>query len=399
MKTSIFTSIPNMLVVGLLALAMSACTLGDVSDELNNNELTAEEMEEASQIIGQSLSDDNDGVFSSLNDALSNVSSDGFTTSAFQKGNSNDHDYSGRGDENNYQYHYDPETGTHTISFERSVTEENFRKNMSALLTYVFTDINGEYISRPRAERERIESIDFTSDKSGNMQNRHRNGEFSRADTFSIDGVSDATAILAIDGKHYGNGTFHGVRGNGNTFQRTYSNKIDFLDIQINKGVVAENGSLDEGVTGTLSYELNMYKNNNGDESTKTVSGTIQMNGDGTALLRFKNVAKMFRIHLQSGIVTDDDAEIEANVIGIDVENNTVSLENDILVIITERTEVEFDDGLNSLQDVQRAIAAGLTVQAEVEGYRNPDNKREFIADEIEFEMGDDDNDDEEDDD
>jgi hypothetical protein len=103
-------------------LIFSACSLGDVSSELNNNELTPEELAAASQIMGEALSDDNDGVFSSLNDALATVSSDGFSSgnTAF-KSDDDDDDYSGRGHERNFNYEYDPATGTHTLSFVRSV--------------------------------------------------------------------------------------------------------------------------------------------------------------------------------------------------------------------------------------------------------------------------------------
>lgn len=415
MKTSIFTSLKFSRILALLFMAgiLSACTLGDISDDLNSSELSPEEIEEASQIMGQTLSDDNDGVFASLNDALTNISSDEFgSASRFKNddhgrghGNNGNNDRSGRGNENNYEYEYDPETGIHTISFDRSVDNENFKKSVSALMTYLFTSIDGEFIANPKENHERIENIDFTSSKTGTMQNRFRKSEFSRADTFAITGASDATNILTIDGKHYGNGVFQGVRGNGDTFEKTYVNEINFLDIQIDKTLTQQNGSLEEGVTGVLTYEMTLYKNNNGEEDTKTITGTIEMNGDGTALLRFEKITKLFRVHLGSGFVTDEEAELEANVLSVDIENKTVTLENDILVVITERTEVKGDDGLESLEDVARVLEAGYRVEAEVEGYRNPQQRKEFIADKIEFEAEgydddeEDDNDDEEDED
>jgi len=123
------------------------------------------------------------------------------------------------------------------------------------------------------------------------------------------------------------------------------------------------------------------------------------MDGDGTALLRFQNLNKIFRVNLSSGIVTDDEDELEAAVSSVDIENNTVTLSNDIIVIISSRTEVEGDDGLESLEDVETALQNGLSIMAEVEGYTNPQNPLEFIADEIEFELEDDDDNDEDDDD
>lgn len=405
MKTQLHTFVKKSSYIILPVLLLSACTLGDISDEINN-ELTPEEIEAASQIMGQALSDDNDGIFASLNDALATVSDDGFGTSTAKLkseedgDDDDDDDYSGRGGESNYQYEYDPVTGTHTLSFDRQVNTQNFQKNISAILTYIFTDIDGEFIAQPRVNRESIENIAFTASKTGDIQNRFRSSEFSRADTFAIGGLSSATSLLTLDGFHYGNGSFSGVRPNGNTFERSYVNEISFLDIQINKDTVAYYGSLEQGVTGTLSYEMSIFRNNNGNESTKTVSGTIVMDGDGTALLRFQNLNRLFRVNLKSGIVTDDDDELEQAVSAVDIDNQTVTLANDVLVIITDRTEVEGDDGLESLEEVATALEGGLTVYAEVEGYTNPQDQLEFIADEIEFEFeGDDDSDDDDDDD
>lgn len=403
MKTQLqkFTTLSSAIILSIFML--SACTLGDVSDEISNTELTPEEIDAASQIMGQALSDDNDGIFASLNDALATVSDEGFGTGTAKLkdgDDDDDDDYSGRGGESNYQYEYDPQTGTHTLSFDRQVSTPNFQKNLSAVLTYIFTDIDGGFIAQPRVNKESIENISFTAYKTGDIENRFRSSEFSRADTFAIGGLSSATSVLTLDGFHYGNGSFNGVRPNGDIFERSYVNEISFLDIEINKDTVAYYGSLQQGVTGTLSYEMNIFRSNNGNESTKTVSGTIVMDGDGTALLRFQNLNKLFRVNLKTGFVSDDDDDLEETVASVDVDNRTVTLSNNVLVIITERTEVEGDEGIESLEEVASALENGLTVYAEVEGYKNPQNQMEFIADEIEFEFEegeDDDSDDEED--
>ncbi|MDZ7807310.1 MAG: hypothetical protein U5K71_09350 [Gracilimonas sp.] len=383
------------------ALIFSACSLGDVSSDINNNELTPEELEAASQIMGQALSDDNDGIFSSLNDALATVSSDGFSSgnNALKDDDDDDDEYSGRGNERNFSYEYDPATGTHTLSFERSVVKPNFEKNMSALLTYVFTDNDDQFIAMPRVNRERIENIEFTANRTGDMTSNFRSSDFNRSDTLAITGISSATSVLTLNGKHNGNGSITGVRKNGDTFERSFVNEINLLDIQINKDTVAYYGSLEQGVTGTLTYEMSLYKNTNGDESTKTVSGTIEMDGDGTALLRFENFPKLFKVNLKTGFVTDDEDEMEAIVSEVDTVERTVLLSNDILVIITGRTEVEGDEGIETLEEVAAALAAGTTVYADVEGYLSPQDDTRFIADEIEFEYEDDDDGEDSDDD
>lgn len=378
------------------AILFSACTLGDFSDD----EFSPEEIEAASQIMGQAISDDTDGIFASLNDALSNISDSGFISSpAKLKVEDGDDDYSGRGEEQNYQHDYDPASGTHTISFDRQIDATDFQKNLSALMTYIFTDIDGNFIERPIENEDQIENISFTSSKTGDVTSRFRSSEFSRADTFTIGGVSDATPILTLDGYHYGNGSFNGVHRNGDTFERSFVTEISLLDIEINKDTVAFHGSLEQGVTGTLIYEMSIYRNSNGDESTKTITGTIQMDGDGTALLRLQNVSQLFKVNLSSGIVTSDEDELEDRVSTVDLTNQTLTLSNDITVIISKRTEIEGDDGLETLEDVALALNNGLIVIAEVEGYISPENPLQYIADEIEFEFEDDDNDDDNDDD
>jgi hypothetical protein len=400
---SIINRIPTTF-LPLIALAaiISACSLGEVPDNINQ-ELTAEEIEAATQIMGEALSDDNDGVFSSLDDALATVSTSNTGSDRRDKRDDDEDDdfpgQSGQGGERNYQYDYDPATGTHTIQFDRSVNTQNFQKNVSAVLTYVFTELAGNFISAPRINKDRVENIDFTADKNGFTESRFRSSEFSRADTFSVTGISSATSTLTIDGIHFGNGTVNGVTREGDTFTKSFVNRIEFLDIQIDKDTVKQNGSLTEGVTGTLNYEMTIFNSTNGTGSSKDINGTIELDGDGTALLRFANINRLFRVNLRSGYVTDDDKELESIVTAVDTVNQSVTLRDDIKVVITERTEIEGDDGLENLEQVAVALEAGRAVKAEVEGYRNPNNKSELIAEEIEFEFAGSDDDEEDEDD
>ncbi|MFA5669327.1 MAG: hypothetical protein WC967_08785 [Balneolaceae bacterium] len=399
MNSLLFKTPKFLLLVLVSASIFSACTLSDFSDDINTEQLTNEEIEAASQIMGQALSDDSDGLFSSLNDALANISSENFENKSRSKDVDDDDDddendnYSGRGNERNYQHSYNPVNGMHTVSFDRSIQRPNFQKNLSAVLTYIFKDGEGKFIVAPRINRERIETVDFTSSKTGSTINRFRNSEFSRADTFAIAGLSAASTILSLDGVHYGNGTFHGVTKMGDTFERTYVNNIQFLDIQINKDSVAVNNSLSQGVTGTLTYEMNIFKSNNGNETSKTVNGTIEMTGDGSALLRFAKIERLFKVNLKSGFVSDEEDDFEGTVKAVDIANNTITLSDDLLVILTERTEIDGDDGLETLEEVALALESGKEIIVEIEGYINPENHSEFFADEVEFEFADADDD------
>ncbi|MGF1671347.1 MAG: hypothetical protein ACFCU6_12930, partial [Balneolaceae bacterium] len=73
-------------------------------------------------------------------------------------------------------------------------------------------------------------------------------------------------------------------------------------DVKIDKALVIENGNLEEGVTGFMRYELIKSHTVNGETREKTVSGSIEFEGDGTALLRFDRAGKLFRIALKNGV-------------------------------------------------------------------------------------------------
>jgi hypothetical protein len=384
----------------MLSLFLFAgCSIDGLDD--TGNELTDEEIEITSQIIAESLSNEGEGVFSSLNDAFVIPSESGFRESSTSSGKTissmpgNDtvsNDTSGS--ESNYSYSYDPETGVHSVSFSRSVQRASFSKEASAELAYIFYDAEGEFIDTPRMDNEQIETIDYTADRSGSINTSRKTSSYQRSDQFLADGLSSASNTLQIDGMHEGSGEFEGSRMNGDTIERNYTLTIDFLNVQIDKQLVRENGSLETGVTGMVNYEMVIDRSVNGDSSTKTVNGTIEFNGDGTALLRFRDLVKIFRIKLDDGRVYEDD-EFEGYVESVNVDRSTFSLYNGQVIYITDRTEID-DGDYRSLEEVKAALDQDIRVEAEGEVVRR---NGEYIATEVEFESEDDDDDDDDEDD
>lgn len=381
----------------LLLFIFAGCSLDGINTQ--DEDITEEDLQAASQIIGESLSDETSGVMGSLNDAIASISSDGFERTgslpSFSKSNdeiSDDDDNTGRGNESNFSYSYDPETGTHTLSFNRAVTSPRFSKIVTDTLKYIFTDNQGNFIALPRTNRERVETIDFRGFREGNVETPNRNSFFTRVDTFIIDGVSDASAILNIDGVHNGEGNFEASRDNGDQLQRTYSLEINFLNIEVDKAVVQTNQSVEQGVIGSLTYEIEIEKTVNGSSSTKTIRGNIELNGDGTALLRFRNFQRLFQINLDDGDVRDQDDEFEGRVRSVNLDRNTFILANGRVISITEDTEIEKDGDLLSLEQVAQTLENTPNVRAEGEGFIEGDV---FIATEVEFEIDDDSDDDE----
>jgi len=381
-------ALPLALLAGLL---FSSCTIDSVDS--TTDEISDADLEAAGQIIGESLSDQNDGILTSLNDAIAIPSDGGFdgvASSALAKpatssANDDDEDNSGRGSERNFSYSFDPETGTHTLSFDRSVNRPNFSKSSSATLEYIFLDINGEFIVLPRAQRDRIETIDFSGIRNGSLETPRKKSSFEREDEFLIDGLTDGSPFLSIDGVHRGSGNFEASGSDGQLLERNYTILVDFLNVQIDKSLAELGGDLSKGVTGTLTYEININRTRNGDTETKTIQGTVEFTGDGTALLRFADFSKIFRIKLDDGKVFDDD-EFEGIVRSVDLDESFFTLANGQRVKVTDATEIEGDGDLFSLQEVDRAIQNGFIVEAEGEVERREGSDFLF-ATEVEFEL------------
>lgn len=381
----------NYILLFSITILFAGCSIDGFEGE--SSELTDEELEIATEIIGESLSDQNEGIFSSLNDAFVIPSESGFQEQALTTGgdshllSSMAQDSSGSNqNERNFSYSYDPETGIHSVSFNRILNRPLITKESSAELEYIFYDINGEFIESPRMENERVETVDYSAERTGSITTPRRTSAYQRSDLFVTDGLSATSGTIQIDGLHQGSGQFEATRQNGDSITREYEISVDFLNVQIDKQLMEQTNSLQRGVTGSVAYEMTISRAINGDESTKTVNGTIELNGDGTALLRFRNVLDIFRIKLDDGSVFDDD-EFEGFVRSLNRDNQSFTLFSGQTIFITGQTEVEFEDGLSSFQDIQRSLQNGVRVKAEGSLIRRDDDNSTAAATEVEFEI------------
>ena len=295
-------NISKLTLLGLsLLVTFAACSA--VNNDVET--LSDEDIELATQIIGESVSDDNSGIMSSMYDAVSTVGQDGISYGDNRNKANRDDDNSGRGRESSYSYTYDPDTGTHTLQYDRSVNKNSFSKSISLLNTYVFKSPEGEFIVHPRANADSIESVDFTGNKSGSVNSRRGSSEFARADTFAIAGLHSTSSVVSIDGTHHGEGNASGFTRDSVQISRDFTVDIEFLNVEISKDSVEANGNLEQGVTGTLTYSIILNKTIGDEADTQVIEGTIELAGDGTALLRFKKVAKVVRFSLKDGTTQD----------------------------------------------------------------------------------------------
>lgn len=290
-----------------LAITFSACSSVSNND-VEVDTLSDADVELAAKIVGSSLSDDEDGIVSSMYDAFSNVGETGISYSDDNNKNKpRRNGRSGRGGERSFSHEYDSLTGVHSISYERSVTTDNFSKSLSVSQEIIFTSIDDEFLARPRAEKELIESINFTGTKTGEAESDFRSSNYTKIDTMNVSGIHSTSAILSMDGNHYGAGNVEGELSDSTTGSKVYQIDISYENVAIDKDTVAAYGNLEQGVSGTLTYSILMTETIGGVPEETLVEGTIDLEEDGTALLRFKKLPKVIRFSLRDG--ERDDTE------------------------------------------------------------------------------------------
>ena len=271
-----------------------------------DQELTDQDIEVTGEIVAESLSGERGGLMATMYDAFATVSQDGISYVQNSQADGvplSENNVNGSS-ESEWSAEYDPETGEHVISFRRSFEGPFVTKSLSVLNKYIFTDPDGGFLQFPRRDQDLIETIDFKGLKSGSVESARKSSSFSRADTLFTSGLYSESPILRIDGSHDGEGEMTvQLRENNGTAECSYKIRLNLIDVQIDKDVVLTNGSLEEGVTGLITYTVEMQGFANGQNREKNISGTIEMTGDGTALLRFDRIQKVLRLGLRSGEV------------------------------------------------------------------------------------------------
>lgn len=380
------TSSPVNKVTGCLLLIsfLLACSLNVNVDQLNT--ITQEDVEAVSQIIGESLSDENSGITGSLYDAITDITASGFVPgSNWMQENGHD-EKSGRGQEQNISYSYNNVTGEHRLSFERTVTRTGFIKEVTDTVQYVYTDESGQYIASPETESARIKTINFKGSRHGTIETPYRTSFFVRRDTFLIDGMGGSSGSLIIDGVHRGNGSFRGISSaDSSMIERNYELEVNFLNLELNQAILEQTG-VEQAIKGALTYSL-MISDPNTANVSRTVRGSIDLVGDGTATLRVTQQESLFLVNLDNGEVSNQLKEFEGKVSFVNSEESIFTLASGLKVQVNSNTVIDLSGDLFTLEAVKNALLQGDEVRAEGEGSLNGNL---FLATEVEFELDDD---------
>ncbi len=300
------------LVALLLIFAATGC------DSLNNEEpevaaLSQEDLEAASSILAESLSDQNEGLMANLNDMTAEI---GATRLSYSNRNfwSNPGLRPCRGEDRSFEKTYDDSTGVHSIVYSRNNETENCSKNVEVDLNYTFTDENGDFIEFPRLEQDNISSIAFEGSRvgSGTYESRRgaRSGSFNHAGEWNLTGLQSDVATLT--GSQVNDGSYEHSRqdtsGNAQTQSGTYHLEFSTVDVTIATDN-SETSELENQITGTIQYTMTMEKTVNGETEMQDVEGTVELEGNGRAVLRFLGLRKIYRVTLRDGDITDTDGE------------------------------------------------------------------------------------------
>lgn len=307
---------------GLAALLIAGATLSGCTDNASVQTPNEQDVQAATEVMASTLSDQEDGVVASMYDATSVATPTGMTpmssanntgntyTITAQNGPNGNGNGNGKGNgpmhgrSSNYTYTYDPATGIHHITFTRDITRANFEKTLNADLQFIYRDSLGNFVEHPRLDGfQSLGSVDFIGKKEGSAQNQRRNSTFSRIDTLYYSNLQQSSDAITINGAHHGEGDMIVNPGSGSTIERKYKVYLEFTDVSIARSSII-NQDLEQGVTGTLTYDVYIYHDNNGVVTENTISGNALMTGDGSALLKFKGWRPQYLIKLATGDIT-----------------------------------------------------------------------------------------------
>jgi hypothetical protein len=359
-----------------MLVLLSGCSIDGF--ENNSVPVTNEETQLAGQIIGESISENQSGMLSTFSEAFAVPTSSGLISgpSLLSTGSFRNLE--------NYTHTYNQESGQHQVSYTLRRDTPLLNSSADVSLTYIFYDSAENRIEFPGQDANRIEAVDFSSEQSGTITTGTKNSVFTRTDRILINGLTDGSETLTLDGFHSGSGIFTTTPATGNQLQREYTLDMNYLDVRINKAVVLANRNFRNGVNGALSYESTVRNIDVNSGGAKVVNGTIELNGDGTALLNFREQLDPIRLRLDDGDLFDED-EFEGRIIQLDLDIQTFTIANGQRIRIDNQTQIDEGDYL-SLNDIAIALDNNRRIVAEGEYFHPDENVNLWVATEVEFE-------------
>lgn len=279
-------------ILAALLLSMSACS--SQPTQADEPETSAEDVEMLLTIVGNAISDQHEGLLSGIMDLTAQPGEDGLTYLFRTPGE-------GRGGHDNFVRNYNPETGEHSIRFRRDFERLNFRSFVRTQLSYIFQDADGGFIARPAQDAGLIETITFSGNREGFTASPVRHSQFERTANWVLDGFGPGSDAMQLGGIQQNTGSLRITNREGEPVAgRQYNMLFSLNDIQIQKPDASED-RLPFLVTGEIDYEITIRTLRDGEVSTRAFEGTLELDGNGQALMRVTGLSQVFRLYLQTG--------------------------------------------------------------------------------------------------
>ena len=257
-----------------------------------------QDVEVLALIISESLSDQNDGFITEFYDFRTEFIGSALNGSA--KGLASAGPRPGHGRPQNVVKTYDPETGEHVIEFERSFSNPMISKTQNVSLSYIFETADGDFVEYPA--RNPYSSVSFKGQRSGSISTARKTSISERDANWKMSGFDPEAQVIMLQGVQTSQGTMVLKTKNGD-LTKEFSMTLSFEDIEMDKSF-REDSTIENKISGTIEFDVNVtHTLPNGEIKERVNSGSIDLAGDGKALLRIMGIRQVFTIHLKDGEV------------------------------------------------------------------------------------------------
>jgi hypothetical protein len=284
----------------LLSVFMGSLVFHGCSDVTNTTkeELTEEEVLVLEGVLGNALSEEDEGLLSGMMDMTGHFGTNGLNHRYRRSGAFEGSPF---GD---FTREYDPETGIHSISFTRDVDRPQWSVSLSALMEYQFTDPDGAFLEFPYADSTFIQTIQFNGTRTGQTERPNRSSSFERVANWTLSDIQSVDGVMTLEGSQTGTGSMMVSRPAGGEFSREYTTQLDLVDVTLQEATEDED-RLPYLVSGVIEYQTTITKTVNGEETVNEYSGTIELSENGEALVRFFGLKRTLRLNLANGSRVD----------------------------------------------------------------------------------------------
>ena len=278
-------------------LTLAAC---DAATPSGAADLTEAEVAETAAVVAEALADDTGGLMASARDLTAGVTADGRLTDGPRAVRFGTGDLP-RPCRGGASVSYAEDTGTHVVSYRCGFENASITKGYTARLRYRFRDADGGFLARPWQDWGTVDSVAFSGSREGFVRRSRGDSlrsasEFEQTGSWTLSQLADdaSPGRLAGTQTRSGHRTRRSDDGSGS---RSFSVTLSSRKILIRES----DDGLTHAVSGEVAYVATLEVVRGGEAKTRTVEGTVELDGNGRGLLRVLGLRNVYRVSLSSG--------------------------------------------------------------------------------------------------